>query len=709
MMVKRAWVAAAAVAAVGCGGSGGGGGGEDAGPRHVPEPFEPTAATEAYCGGDAAAVEARITELLGQLTLRQKVSLMHGARPLSVDGVWLVEGVPELGVPGLHMLDGPRGVSAVAEVTATDFPVAILRGATWDPELERRVGVAMAREAHATGADVLLAPTINVLRHPRWGRAQETYGEDVHHLGEMGVAFIRGVQSEPVIASVKHFAVNSIEDTRNDVDVTVDERTLREIYLPHFRRAVQDGQVGSVMSAYNSVNGYFCDLNAHLLTEILKDEWEFQGFVESDWFFATHGDVESVRAGLDIEMPSGLHFEELVARVEEGAISEHEIDRAVRRVLRAQFCFRLDTDPPTYDASKRETTEHVALAREVAERGIVLLRNEDGALPLAAGANVVVLGRLADAENTGDVGSSAVESADVVTALEGIVARAGAGAVTYLAGAELSAGDAEAVANADAAIVVVGLDAEDEGEGLIGAGDRDSLALREGDEALVRAVAALNARTIVVLEGGAAIEVAGWIDEPAAVMMAWYPGQQGGHAIAGVVFGDVNPSGRLPMSFPVAEADLPEFDNVSLAVTYGYFHGYRHLEREGIEAQFPFGFGLGYTTFELANAEARLEGETIEVSVDVTNAGAVAGIETVQVYVSAMGSGVERAPQDLRAFGQVALAPGQTERVELSIAVRDLAYYDVEQGAWVVEPLDYAVRVGSNARDGLAPIVVAVP
>ncbi len=387
----------------------------------------------------------------------------------------------------------------------------------------------------------------------------------------------------------------------------------------------------------------------------------------------------------------------------------------MRRILRAQFCFGLDTEPPTRDASARETPEHVALALDVARRGIVLLDNDAGALPLDAGAmsSIVVLGRLADAENTGDVGSSAVESADVVTALEGIVDRAGDVAVEHIPRDVLTAEDEAAVTGADAAVVVVGLDAELEGEGLIGAGDRASLALSDEEVALIRAVAALNDRTVVVLEGGAAIEVAPWVDDVAAVVMAWYPGQQGGNAIADILFGAVNPSGRLPMSFPVAEADLPPFDNESLSVTYGYFHGYRHLEAEGTAAQYPFGYGLGYTTFALSEprvAQAELgPDETLAVSVDVENTGAVTGVETVQVYVGAVGSRVERAAKDLRGFAQVEVAPGQTETVTIEIPVQDLAFYDVELGAWVVEQIDYAVYVGQSARDVLPPVTVSVP
>lgn len=674
----------------------------DAARDYVPEPFEPTAATRAYCRGDDDAIEARITGLLAALSVADKIALMHGAGTAVVDRSWLVEGNEAHGIPGLHMLDGPRGLSAFTGVNGTAFPVGMMRGATWDPALEERVGGAMARELRSVGADVLLAPTINVLRHPRWGRAQETYSEDVHHLGSMGVGFIRGAQSEGVVASAKHYAANSIEDTRHTVDVIVDERTLREIYLPHFRRAVQEAQVGSVMSAYNQVNGLYCDLSAHLLRDILKDEWGFAGFVESDWILGTHGDGESVAAGLDIEMPSPLEFRFLRRALDAGEITERDLDDAVRRILRAQFCFGLDARERTLDdPSARETAAHLALAREVATRGIVLLRNEGGLLPLAPSASVVVLGRAADVENIGDEGSSNVRPSAVVTALEGISAQAAS--VTHVTASPLAPADEAAIRAADAVIVVTGLLAEDEGETDIAAGDRDDLLVPAAEIALIEAVAALNPNTIVVLEGGAALLVEGWVDDVAAILHAFYPGSEGGHAIADVLFGVHAPSGRLPFSVPVAEADLPPFDNTSASVTYGYFHGYRHLAREGTAPRYPFGFGLTYTTFTygsiaLAASSVAPDGELV-VTVEVTNAGTVRARETVQLYVAAIGSRVERAQHDLRAFAQVELDPGATEGVELRVAASDLAFWDVGAGAWEVEAIEYEARVGPHSAD----------
>jgi len=691
-------------------------GGADAGRVYSPAAFTPTESTRAYCQADDDAVEARITGLLAELTQREKLSLMSGTAVAIIDHTWQVNGVDRLGIGGLHMLDGPRGLSSFSGLEGTAFPVAMMRGATFSPELERRVGEAMALEVRSVGADVLLAPTINILRHPRWGRAQETYSEDVHHLGEMGVAFIQGAQSQGVLASAKHFAANSIEDTRNDVDVQVDERTLREIYLPHFRRAVQEAQVASVMSAYNQVNGDYCDLSSHLLTDILKEEWGFAGFVESDWILGTHGDVASVRAGLDIEMPSDAHFRALGRALAEGNIEEAEIDASVRRILRAQLCFGLDTRVyETDDASARQTPAHLALAREVATRGIVLLENRipDGApadsplvLPLDAArlSEIVVVGRAADAENIGDEGSSSVTPSDVVTALEGLRAGLdGAVTVTHIAGESLTAADELAVQRADAVIVVTGLLAEDEGESDIGAGDRDTLELMPASIALIRAVSALNPAVVVVLEGGSAIIVESWVDEVQALLMAFYPGSQGGHAIHDVLFGVEPPSGRMPFSVPRLESDLPVFDNVSTTVTYGYFHGYRHLEREGASPRYPFGYGLGYT--DVAYEAVRLSASsvptdgTLLVEVDVRNVGLVRGRETVQVYVSADGSSVERSPRDLRAFAQLELEPGETSTAVLVLEATDLAFWNVERAAWEVEPIDYVLTIGSNSAD----------
>jgi beta-glucosidase len=656
---------------------------------------------EGFCGDSSLVVESRIDDLLAQMTLAEKTAQMHGSGIIT--GSWHTTGVAHLGIPGLGMVDGARGVGIIAG-NATAFPVSMARAATWDPSVEERVGEAIGAEARAKTASVILAPTINMLRHPRWGRAQETYGEDTFHLGHMGAAFVRGAQRH-VIANPKHYAANSIENTRFSVDVTIDERTLREIYLSHFRRTVTEGHAASVMSAYNLVNGAHCAENAHLLHDVLKGDWAFQGFVESDWIVGTRSTVPSALAGLDIEMPSGVYFgQPLIDAVNGAQVPQATIDGAVRRILRAQLCFRLDTDPPVADPSQVETAAHTALALEAEQKAIVLLKNAGGALPLDRSlvSSVAVVGPLASMANLGDHGSSWVTPSSAVAPLAGIVARAGSVTVTSVPGPAFSPADQAAIAAADAAVVVVGLTFNDESEGLTGPGDRTSLVLPGGQDALVAAVAALNPRTVVVLEGSGPV-VMPWVNDVAAIVMAWYPGVQGGNAIADVLFGDVNPSGKLPLSFPVAEADLPPFDNVSLAVTYDYFHGYRYLDRNGTAALFPFGFGLSYTSYQYANlkvAPATLSRfGRVRVTADVTNTGTVAGDEIAQLYVAYPGSGVTRAVRDLKGFTRVHLEAGETRTVAFDLRAADLAYWDTGAGGWTLEPLTYTVEVGRSSQD----------
>ncbi|MFO0629581.1 MAG: glycoside hydrolase family 3 N-terminal domain-containing protein [Polyangiales bacterium] len=714
------------LALVGCGGGsaapdasgvdGGVDGGVDATVGYEPARFTPTAATRSYCrGADDDAVEARITDLLRALPVDEKVRLLAGAGVVAMDRSWRVPGIESLRVPGLRMLDGPRGLSAVTRAPATVFPVAMARGCAWDPSLERRVGEAIAEEVRSVGADVLLAPTMNVLRHPRWGRAQETYGEDPTHLGEMAVAFIEGAQSRGVLASAKHYAANSIENTRHSVDVRMDERTLREVYLPHFRRAVVEARVASVMTAYNRVNGAWADQSTHLLRDILKGEWGFAGFVESDWILGTHGASSSVRAGLDLEMPSPLNFRRLPAEIAAGMLTVRELDDSVRRVLRAQFCYGLDARPfVADDPGRRGTAAHRALAREAARAGLVLLRNERvgerPALPFGPEVRrLAVLGRNADVENLGDRGSSNVVAAEVVTALEGLRTRAGV-TVTHVTTLD-DAGEA-AVREADAVVVVTGLQADDEGEGEIGAGDRASLALRESEIARIRGAAALNPRVVVVLQAGAAVTVDPWNDEVEAVLFTGYPGEEGGHALAEVLFGEASPAGRLPFVIPVREADLGDFDNTSPTVTYGYLHGYRLLASRGVRARYDFGHGLTYTRFAHRDVRASTGevtlGGVVEVSVEVRNEGAARGVDVVQVYASAEGATVLRAPRDLRGFARVELDPGESRRVTVTVRGADLARWDEAGARWVLDPGRYTLRVGAHATDeGVTTVVTA--
>ena len=673
---------------------------DDAAPAAVDAALLAELGDPGFCGDGGAAVEQRIDALLAQMTLDEKLAQMHGA---GLVGLSHTEALPRLNLPGLVMVDGSRGVG-VAAGQATVFPVGMARAATWDPALEQQVGDAIGVELRAKGGSVLLAPTINILRHPRWGRAQETYGEDTYLLGRMAIGFIGGVQQH-VIANAKHFAANSIEKTRLTVDVNIDERTLREVYLPHFRAAVQAAHVGSVMSAYNQVNGHHCGENAHLLTDVLRRDWHFPGFVESDWVFGTRSTLPSLQAGLNIEMPSGVYFgTPLRTAVTNGQASQQEIDAALRPTLRAQLCFRLDSDPPVVNASLVSTPARLALTRTVEQEALVMLKNDDGALPLDRSMrSLVVVGSLAAETNLGDTGSSNVSPLRApVPALDGLLAYADSVPITYVANGPTSAAATAAITDADAVVVVAGLDARDEGEGLVTHGDRDNLALPRGQDDLIAAVAALNPRTVVVLEGSGPLLMP-WIDAVPAVLEAWYPGQEGGHAIADVLFGDVVPSGKLPVSFPVAESDLPPFDNVSQSVTYDYFHGYRYLDRNDTAPLFPFGHGLSYTTFayddlRVAPSVIAPDGH-VQISARITNTGSRAGAEVAQLYLAAQASSVPRAVRELKGFARLQLEPGESRRVSFDVRATDIAYWDTPQARWAVEPLTYRVEVGASSRD----------
>ncbi len=412
------------------------------------------------------------------------------------------------------------------------------------------------------------------------------------------------------------------------------------MYLPAFERVVKEAHVGSVMSAYNKVNGAYCSENAHLLHDLLEDDWGFDGFVESDWVFGTHSAAPAANAGLDIEMPVGSYFgEDLREAVRTGNVKMRTIDASVRRILRKKLAFGLDR-PAAPDPGVVESEAHLALAREVARRSIVLLKNEGGVLPLDRSAigSVVVVGDLAKVANLGDLGSSAVTPSRAISPLEGIERAASGARVDRVGGSTLAADDEALIRAADAAIVVVGLTAADEGENvLIGGGDRAELGLSAAHVRLVEAVAAANARTIVVLEGGSALTMDPWIDRVAGVLMAWYPGSEGGAAIGEILFGDVNPSGKLPITFPRDAAQLPEFVSDADEVTYGYYHGYRHVDRAAIEPLFPFGFGLSYTHFRYGavslEASTLGPGDTLAAAVEVTNDGDRDGIEVVELYV----------------------------------------------------------------------------
>jgi beta-glucosidase len=644
-------------------------------------------------------IARRTAELVSQMSLDEKIAMMAGTPGPFTKVDWKAPfftnhtpGCERLGIPGIRFVDGSRGIRFPG---ATCFPSAIARGAGWDPTLETRVGQVIGYEGRAGGANFFGGVCINLLRHPSWGRAQETFGEDPHHIGRMGAAVVTGVQHH-MMACTKHFAGNSIERIRNFVDVRMDERTLREIYLPHFKACVDAG-TASIMNAYNTVNGEPCAQNRHLLREILKDEWGFKGFVLSD-FGSIKATVPSARNGCDVEMPSRVFYDwKLKAAVRSGRVPMAAIDEAVSRQIGQHLRFIHLEDSKDYDRGKLGGAEHAAVARESAQKGMVLLKNDGGVLPLkrAAIKKLAVIGELADTVNLGATGSTAFDPAYVIKPLDGIRRAAGSAIeVVYDEGP----GARAAAAGADAVVVIVGLTWRDENEGH----DRLNLGLSAKHEALIQEAAAANPHCVVVIVGGSAVTMESWRDQVPAILMAWYSGMEGGNAIADIIFGDVNPSGKLPIVFPKSLDQLPEFNNKELTVHYGYYHGYRWFDRQGLEPAFPFGFGLSYTRYEYANlrlAETTVgRSGTVVAEVDVRNAGKMAGEEVVQLYVGYKGSRVDRPVKDLRAFTRVALGPGESKRVRLEVPAQSLAYYNPESAAWEVEEIEYTVSVGPSSR-----------
>jgi beta-glucosidase len=694
-------------------------------------------------------VEQRVADLLGRMTLEEKVAMLSGSG-------WM-ESQPNqrLGIPSIKMADGPMGVrswagssaltsapgSTVLKVTSTAFPAGVAMAATWDTDLLRREGQAIGQEVKALGRDMILGPTVNMNRVPFWGRNFESYGEDPYLAARLGVAYIQGVQGEGVIATVKHFAANNQEYERHRIDVKIDERTLQEIYLPAFKAAVQEAGVWSVMSAYNKVNGTYCAENPTLLKDVLQKQWGFKGFVVSDWG-STYSTAATVNAGMDLEMPGGepmqawlktdrprasgnsggwLVGEKVLPEVAAGRITTATIDDNVSRILRVLFATGQFDHPHTAGA-ELDTPAQRALARTAAAEGIVLLKNADDLLPLHLSTirSLAVIGPNAAVARTGGGGSSLVRPNYAVAPLDGIRERAGSNVqVSYALGTSMELEDPsqdtpgarlqslnEAVAlaaKADAAIVIVGRFPKLESEGF----DIKSLGLPVGQDDLIAAVAKVNKNTIVVINTGAPIAMSGWSGQVPAILDMWYGGQEGGHAIADVLFGDVNPSGRLPVSFVKAWKDSPAYGHYpgeSLQVGYeeGIYIGYRYFDKYNMEPWYPFGYGLSYTKFDYSDLKipSRVKsGQAVEVSLRLRNSGTRAGAEVVELYVHDGHSGVDRPFQELKGFRRVELGPGETKSVTFSLDRSAMAYYSAARKDWVAEPGQFDVLVGASSRD----------
>jgi beta-glucosidase len=702
---------------------------------------EYTAAVQAVRAGELDA-DAAAEQLIERMTDKELLGLLDGDSPRRLLPLipWLLGRRPfvagairRLGFPGIRFSDGARGVVIGA---STAFPVTMARAATWDPALEQQVGLAIGIETRARGANYSASVCVNLLRHPAWGRAQECYGEDPVLTARMGSAITRGLRAN-VMACVKHFALNSMENERFEVDVQVDEHALHEVYLPHFK-AVLDAGADSVMTAYNKVRGQYMDVNGPLLTEVLREEWGFPGFVTSDWVFGTHDAVASLEAGMDVEMPLRLlRARELPSALRSGALSRATVLRSARRIVRTivEHEATRDLTSPSRDAVA--SPAHRELARQVATESIVLLKNDavDAAplLPLDPGIrHLAVVGRLATQANLGDHGSSRVRPPSTVSPLDGLREALPGVRITTASGPSPRAA-AAAASTADAAIVVVGLDQHDEGEsvvtggvevGILGrpfrrggplraplvglahlasrfvrGGDRDSLELRPSDVDLIRAVAAANPRTVVVLVGGSAILTEGWRDEVPAVLVSWYGGMEGGHALAGVLTGEEEPGGRLPFVVPTKVSHLPAFDRTAKSVVYDDRWGQRMLDADGHSPAFPFGFGLGYTTFEFRMLAHHFDGSEGGVGgtadVLVTNTGDREGSTVVQLYATDLS--LDRPVAQLLGFQKVTVAPHTETVVQVELDAGPTRQRDPETREWSSRPGDWALLAAPHS------------
>ncbi len=662
---------------------------------------------ESQQSNHVALSETLADALIAQMTLKEKVhmlgghwnvlnGLLHG-RAYNYDPI-AGGGCKRLGIPPILFSDGPRGV---VMKKSTCFPTSNTRAASFDTELEHEIGEAIAKECIAQGANYFAGVCINLLRHPSWGRAQESYGEDQYLTGRFGAALTKGVQKYGVIACPKHFYMNSIENLRFSVSANADEETVRDVYLPHFA-ACFDAGAGSVMSAYNRVNGTYCGESKEVFDHLKT--LGFNGFSISDFMWGVHDGAESLRAGLDIEMPFTLkRGGKLVRAVKRGKVTEALVDAHCRNIIATLLRFQNLYRAEKFETSAIASDAHTALARKALEEGAVLLKN-NGCLPIRdTDTKVALVGRFANENVIGDHGSSSVHPPYVVTPYDGL--KAVYPSLTLVGSNDPSA-CAKAARNADRVIAVLGNDYVDEGEfvvktrsGMIKGGDRKSLRLHDDEVRLIRALKETGTPLTVVLYSGSALLIDEWEADADAILYAGYPGMEGGNALANLISGKVNPSGKLPFTVAQTESDYPFFpytDEKDQSVQYDYYHGYALFDKEGKTPAYPFGFGLSYTSFTYADQAARDDGNAIVASCSVKNTGDIAGTETVLVFV---GSGIGGKPKKLlKGFARVTLAPGEEKQCEIMIPKHDLRLYDKQTGTMAV-PEHVAVYIGKNAAD----------
>ncbi len=650
-----------------------------------------------------------VQKIIDQMTLEEKAALCTGA------SAWTTTPIERLDVPEMLVSDGPHGVRRVPDIhamgakslPATCFPTASSLASTWNVDLIHEMGQALGEECLTLNVDVLLGPGANMKRTPLCGRNFEYFSEDPFLAGELAASLINGVQSKGVGTSLKHFAANNQESERFVINTKVDERTLREIYLPAFETAVKKGKPWTVMCAYNKLNGTYCSEHHHLLTEILKDEWKFEGLIVSDWG-AVHDRVAALKAGLDWQMPGPRErdVKALVDAVRSGELDESVLNESVRRIL--QVVFKAAETPKK---GKFDSDAHHALARRVAGESIVLLKN-NGLLPLKDPQHIAAIGRAAEQAHFQGGGSSHINPTRVDVPFKELQSRAVKVELTYAEGYPADNSSQPALINeavkiaqaADVAVLYIGLPWYKESEGY----DRRDLDLTEQQVALIKAVARAQPNTVVVLNNGAPLDMRAWLGDVAAVLEAWMMGQAGGGAIADALFGITNPSGKLAETFPMKLSDTPahiNFPGGNGEVNYGegLFIGYRYYDYKDVGVQFPFGYGLSYTTFEYSkpkiSSKTFKDVDGITVSVDVKNVGKVVGKEIVQVYVRDVQSKLVRPLKELKGFAKVDLKPGETKTVTIKLDFRSFAYYHPGHKGWITENGEYEILIGASSRD----------
>ncbi|NHJ33150.1 MAG: glycosyl hydrolase [Asgard group archaeon] len=651
---------------------------------------------------DTLSTDDRIDDLMKQLTLKEKLKLLSGHR----FSFWFTKPIRRLKIKPLGMTDGPIGVAAHSSYRRnTKFPCSKNLSSTWNRKLAYDYGVAVAKETRAVGRHVVLGPGINIDRTPLNGRTFEYFSEDPYLTKEMAIPFVKGVQSQRIGACVKHYAANNQETNRFHVNAVIDERTLNEIYLKAYKDVVEEADPWVFMSCYNKVNGIFGCEHKGLLRDSLMDKWGFKGYVVTDWWATRRvaKPEKSILAGLSLEMPiiKIYKLRLLKKALDEGRITIEDIDYLVKRLIRVMFLVGLFDKPEKIPKGERNTPQHQALAKEVAEESIVLLKNEKKILPLdiKKTKTIAVLGPNAKKKLSGFLygGAASVVPKYVITPLQGLKEKC-AGKIQFTS-------DVEA---ADVCILFLGLNHArgNDCESL----DRTRLELSEDQIELVKDTMKKNPHTVVVLLNGSPVAMSDWIDSVPAVVEAWYPGSESGRAIANVLFGDVNPSGKLPITFPKKLSDSPAHKSKktypgdeNVYYEEGIFVGYRHFDKEKIDPLFPFGFGLSYTTFEYNNGKINKESMTakdkITFSVDITNTGKREGSEVVQLYVKDDKSTVERPEKELRNFEKINLKPGEKKTVIFEITTNDLEFYDVENHSWKHEKGKFTLMVGSSSRN----------